>query len=151
MISTYLPVQAQNKAASTIKEQMEFVHKTHKVNFIYDSSLNLNHTYEGKTLQGLNLELSLRELFKKTDIKWEVRGKYVLLKKKKSFTASGYVFQENGEPLINATIKDMELGVGTLSNEFGFFSITLPEDKRIPSYYLRWFWRKDREYRFKSK
>lgn len=131
MIATYLPLQAQNKAASTIKEQMEFVHKIHKVNFIYDSSLNLNLTYEGKPLRGLNLELSLRELFKKTNIKWEVRGKYVLLKKKSSFTASGYVFQENGEPLINATIKDMELEIGTLSNEFGFFSITLPQDKRI--------------------
>lgn len=79
IICTYLPLQAQNKAASTIKEQMDFVHKTHKVNFIYDSSLNLNLAYEGKSLGGLNLELSLRELFKKTDIKWEVRGKYVLL------------------------------------------------------------------------
>lgn len=40
---------------------------------------------------------------------------------------SGYVYQHDGETVINATVWDVTTGTGTLSNEHGFFSITLPE------------------------
>lgn len=125
------PLQAQVRHLSTVKEQMELVRKLHRINFIYDSSLNVDIPYHGKPLQGLGLELSLQELFGKTNLKWEVRGKYVLLNMRKKYTVSGYVCRENGEPLINATVKDEGLGIGTLSNDYGFFSITLPEGKRV--------------------
>ena len=92
--------QAQVKPLSTVKEQMELVHKLHQINFIYDSSLNLDIPYHGKPLQGFGLEQSLQELFRKTELKWEVRGKYILLHKRKKYTVSGYVSQENGEPLM---------------------------------------------------
>lgn len=123
----YIPLQGQVKSVSTIKEQMEFVHKIHNVNFVYDASLNLDYIYQGRSLLGLNLEESLQELFRQTAIKWEVRDKYVLLLKRSKFTVSGYILQINGDPLINATIRDMESGTGTLSNEYGFFSLTLLE------------------------
>jgi hypothetical protein len=124
-------MQAQIKTSGTIKEQMELVHKLHQINFIYDSSLNVDVPYQGKPLQGLNLGQSLQELFGTTDLKWEIRGNYILLNKKKKYTVSGYVYRQNGEPLINATVKDEALGIGTLSNNYGFFSITLPEGKRV--------------------
>lgn len=127
----YFPVQAQVKPLDTIKEQMGFVHRVHQINFIYDSSLDINLPYYGKPLQGLNLEQSLQELFRKTNLKWKIRSKYVLLNKMKKYTVSGYVYQENGEPLINATVKDEVLAIGTLSNSYGFFSITLPEGKHV--------------------
>lgn len=123
--------QVQVKSLSTVKEQMELVHKLHQINFIYDSSLNLDIPYHGKPLQRLGLEQSLQELFRNTELKWEVKDKYILLHKMKKYTVSGYVCQENGEPLINATVKDEALGIGTLSNNYGFFSITLPEGKHI--------------------
>lgn len=125
------PIQAQIKPSVTIKEQMELVHKLHHVNFVYDSSLNVDIPYQGKPLRELDLQQSLRELFHKVDFKWEVRGKYILLSKLKKYTVSGYVYQENGEPLINATVKDEALGIGTLSNNYGFFSITLPEGGHV--------------------
>lgn len=128
---TYLPLNAQTKTVSTVREQMELVQKLHHVNFVYDSSLNLDIIYQGRSLLNLNLEVSLQELFGITDIKWEVRNKYVLLKKRCKFTISGYVLQKNGEPLINATIRDVESKTGTLSNEYGFFSLTLLEGKHI--------------------
>lgn len=128
---TYLSLNAQTKTVSTVREQMELVQKLHHVNFVYDSSLNLDIIYQGRSLLNLNLEVSLQELFGTTDIKWEVRNKYVLLKKRRKFTISGYVLQKNGEPLINATVRDMESKTGTLSNEYGFFSLTLLEGKHI--------------------
>lgn len=129
VVYAYIPLQAQTKMTSTVKGQMELVHKLYHVNFIYDSSLDLDVFYGGRSLSILNLEMSLQELFNQTDIKWEIRDKYVLLHKKNKYTVSGYIYQKNGEPLINATIRDVESGTGTLSNEHGFFSLTLLEGK----------------------
>ena len=125
----YLPLSAQTKTASTLREQMELVQRLHHVNFVYDSSLDLDIIYQGRPLLSLDLETGLQQLFGTTDIKWEVRNKYVLLKKRGKFTISGYILQKNGEPLINATIRDVESKAGTLSNEYGFFSLTLLEGK----------------------
>lgn len=45
------------------------------------------------------------------------------------YTLSGYVSDsESGERLIGATILDRKSGRGTVSNTFGFFSLTLPAD-----------------------
>lgn len=45
-----------------------------------------------------------------------------------NFTVSGYVTDsESGESLIGATIIDQNSGKGTVSNTFGFYSLTLPK------------------------
>jgi hypothetical protein len=45
-----------------------------------------------------------------------------------SFTISGYVADAtNGERLINATVYDQRKMQGTISNSFGFYSLTLPK------------------------
>jgi hypothetical protein len=45
------------------------------------------------------------------------------------FTLSGYVSDaESGERLIGATVADRFSGQGTVTNNFGFFSLTLPSD-----------------------
>ena len=44
-------------------------------------------------------------------------------------TISGYVDEaESGEKLIGATIYDLKSGKGTITNDYGFFSLTLPKD-----------------------
>lgn len=118
----------------TIKEQMEIIKKEHSVKFVYDASLKLDIPYSGKPLHGLTLEQSLKELFHGTGIAWEIKGKYVLLtrakqKSKAKYTLSGYVYDKDGETIINATVWDAASGVGTLTNEHGFFSLTLPEGR----------------------
>ena len=138
-------VKARTQHAGTIREQMELIRKLHQINFIYDSSLNVDIPYQGKPLQGLDLRQNLQELFGTTDFKWEIRDKYVLLNKKKKYTVSGYVYQENGEPLINATVKDEASRIGTLSNNYGFFSITLPEGKHVLSFSFIGFGQKKEE------
>ena len=50
------------------------------------------------------------------------------------FTISGTVKEaKTGEPIIGAKIYDLKSKKGTLSNEYGFYSLTLPKD----SVYLR--------------
>ena len=51
-----------------------------------------------------------------------------------AFTISGTVKESSsGEPIIGAKVFDTKSKKGTLSNEYGFFSLTLPKD----SVYLR--------------
>src|SRR3712207_6591246 len=122
----------QMQTKNTIKEQMEIIKKEHSVKFVYDASLKLDMPYSGKPLHGLTLEQSLKELFHGTGIAWEIKRKYVLLthakqKNKTKYTLSGHVYDKDGETVINATVWDSTSGVGTLTNEHGFFSLTLPE------------------------
>lgn len=56
-------------------------------------------------------------------------GAVGLLQAQSSYTLSGYITDvENGESLIGATILDARSGKGTISNAFGFYSLTLPAD-----------------------
>ena len=143
-------VKVEAEASTTILQQMDWLHRTKKVNFVYDSSLDveLNGKYMGPNIQRLSVKKALKALFEKTHILYTVNANYVILKRKQTqqqistshtnishkvqqvqrrHTLSGYVRDENGESLINATIYDLTDGVGTTTNEYGFFSITLPE------------------------
>ena len=45
------------------------------------------------------------------------------------YTISGYISDvENGEKLIAANILDLKSLAGTITNNYGFFSLTLPKD-----------------------
>src|SRR5688572_22975529 len=45
------------------------------------------------------------------------------------FTISGYIRdKDNGETLLGANVFDKETMKGTVSNEYGFYSLTLPAD-----------------------
>lgn len=122
----------QTQVKSTIKEQLEVIKKEHSVKFVYDASLKLDMPYTGRSLHGLTLEQGLKELFRATGLKWKIKGKYILVTCAKQVstpkhTLSGYVYDENGETVINGTIWDLTSGIGTLTNEHGFFSLTLTE------------------------
>lgn len=77
----------------TIESEMKVIHESLGVNFVYDSSLNLNIPYSGKTMKGIaSLEDCLRTLFSGTNIEYEIMKKYVVLtqsdkrKKPKDYT-----------------------------------------------------------------
>ena len=128
-----LPLAGQTQAGKSIKEQLEVIRQEHAVKFVYDASLKLDMPYAGEQLQGLSLKRSLKRLFHSTGIRWSIQpNKYVLLTRvrqeaPKSCTLSGYVYDRQGETVINATVWDLTSGTGTLTNEHGFFSLTLPK------------------------
>lgn len=95
--------------------------------FVYDSSINLDIVCVRTDLSGKDLKVALDEIFSGTDIRYEIKGSYVLLNKIKMYTLSGYVYQDNGETVINATVFDVDSKTGTLTNEHGFYSMMLRE------------------------
>lgn len=72
-------------------------------------------------------------LLTNTNIQYKVIGDNISLSKRppppsRKFTISGYVEdEETGEPLIGANIYDPDSQLGTSTNEYGFFSLTLYE------------------------
>lgn len=120
-----LSLHAQHRV--TVEDMMEQVKQVYPVSFVYDASIKLDIPYVGKHLDMNSLESALSTLFEHTGIQWEVNGEYVILKKQSSYTLSGYVYQENGETVINATVWDITSHTGTLTNEHGFYSLTLNE------------------------
>lgn len=129
------------RTPTTLREQMEWLHKNRKVNFVYDADIKVDRTYNGPSIKKMPLQKALRTLFDGTGIGYAVQGNYILLKQKESHltseplknskkirhTLSGYIRDGNGESLINATIYDLTDRIGTTTNEYGFYSITLPE------------------------
>ena len=133
-------------AGMTIRQQIDWLQHTHQVHFIYDASLPLSKVYEGQSLLHLTTARALKALFRDTNISYELQGTYVLLKQRNSlaktaaadesqhkkeasvrtYTISGFVKDGSGETLINATIFDQTTGLGTMTNAYGFFSLTLP-------------------------
>lgn len=95
-------------------------------------------SYESSLLTGLpNVSLSARDesliyclkrLLAPLPVSYKETGNYIILKKKpRQYTISGFVQnKESQECLINATIFEQRLQKGATSNNYGFFSITLP-------------------------
>ena len=105
---------------TTVEEMMEEIKKIYSISFIYDSSLKLDKVYSEEKPSMVNLENSLDVLFNNTGIKWEIKGDYVILKRVPLYTLSGYIYQENGETVINGTVWDFSSFSGSLSLEQGF-------------------------------
>ena len=56
---------------------------------------------------------------------------FFLLSAQEKYTISGYVKDKlSGESLISASIYEPDLMLGTISNNYGFYSLTLPKGKR---------------------
>lgn len=114
----------------SIKDHINKIEKMYDVMFVYDSDINLN--TDSKTINiSKEKELNdiLVELFKDTEFIYKQKKGYIILFKKKLHTFSGFVMMDNGEKIINATIYNLTLGTGTVTNEYGFFSMKVPEGK----------------------
>ena len=133
--------------AATLLQQMEWLHQAKKINFVYDASLKVDVPYEGPDIRKMPVKKALKTLFQKTEFEYTINANYVILKRRQKqqistphtninrkvqqvqrrHTLSGYVRDESGESLINATVYDLTHGIGTTTNEYGFFSLTLLE------------------------
>lgn len=79
----------------------------------------------------------LKEVFKNQGIDYEIQTAHIILKKqpvadkpvaRRRYTVSGYITDEvSGETLIGANIYTSPGGEGTFANEYGFYSLTIPE------------------------
>ncbi len=123
--------------AQTLRQAMDSLAAAHNVSFVYDSQLPLT-SQTPAVGQNLPLEQALKQLFSSTSIIYKVQGDHVLLKMKKAaqekatrWTVSGHVRDSQGETLINATVYDLTTRQGTMTNEYGYYSLTLPEGDHL--------------------
>ena len=111
-------------AQTTLKSGMAALEKKYGVRFVYEASLPLNGRVE--TPSGTTLEECLRQLFDGSEIRYEIKGKYVVLRKVRKVTVSGHVTDaSSGETLIGAGV--FSGSIGTVTNSYGFYSLTVPE------------------------
>ena len=93
LMTVVLTASAQTKPAegATVRELMEVIHEIFGVNFVYDSSLDLDRiagraandviSSRHSRLDRESLEVSLAALFKDTGIDYEIMKKYIVLTK----------------------------------------------------------------------
>lgn len=79
------------------------------------------------------IEKVLDLFFEKTEIQFIIRDKFIILKKRpKEITISGFIYdKESHETLISANIFDQISFQGAVSNNFGFYSLTLPPGRIV--------------------
>ncbi|MBI9067659.1 MAG: TonB-dependent receptor [Salinivirgaceae bacterium] len=99
------------------------------------ANFEINYTAKKESFENI-----LNEICKQAGVSYENVGGYLVLKKAdeiiqeteilkaKKFTISGYIVDsKNQEALIGAAVYNEETNQGTTTNNYGFFSFTLPE------------------------
>ena len=79
----------------------------------------------------VRVETILQDFIKSTDLKYKVISNQIVIYREvpdQKFTISGFIEDsETGERLIGANVFTSDSKYGTFSNEYGFFSLTLPK------------------------
>lgn len=101
--------------------------------FSYESSMLKDYQSVSLTAHDESLSYCLKRLFAPLPIVYRITGQYVILKRKPAlYTISGFVRDSASyESLIGASVLNHVSGKGTVSNNYGFYSITLPPGKVI--------------------
>ncbi|MBN1598095.1 MAG: TonB-dependent receptor [Bacteroidales bacterium] len=124
---------------ASLKTVLEDLEKKTDMQFSYSpNKIPLNENIS-VSFSDVPLQDALYELFAPLPVKFELLDDFIVLKKgpiisnadkesqEKKLTINGYIKDnKNGEYLIGATIYIKELGIGTISNNYGYFSITIP-------------------------
>ena len=96
--------------------------------FSYESSLLKEYKKVSLQVHDESLSYCLKRLFEPLSIVYRMTEQYVILKRKpRLYTISGFVRDSASyESLISATVIDRVSKKGAVSNNYGFYSITLP-------------------------
>ena len=115
-----------------LAEILEKLETNYKINFAFNNQvIPLDKPFSANA-EDIPLKQCLSSLFEKTNIQFElIKDQLVLYRTSiPKFTIKGYLSEaHSGEALINANVYDEATMKGSYTNEFGFFSITLPEGK----------------------
>ncbi|EAY24218.1 putative outer membrane protein, probably involved in nutrient binding [Microscilla marina ATCC 23134] len=119
------------KNSGTIPEFLDELSKKYQLRFSYDEGIipKTRYRVDKKVWQ---LDELLHKLLQKAHIRFRrINGQIILTRYKTSkITLSGTITAaNNGEHLPGAVVYIKELGVGAVSNNYGFYSLTIPPDK----------------------
>ena len=119
----------------SLKEFVQEIESQTKYRFVYGEDVKLRMPITISTKEQ-PIASVLLESFSNQGVTFELSASHIILKKeeksvnqpKRRFTISGYLIDENsGETLIGASVYNISSGEGTVSNEYGFYSLTIPE------------------------
>ena len=128
-----------NMQKASVREILDEIQKQTGVTFSYESSLLSGLQKTTFRADDEALTDCLTRLFANLPVVYKMTGNVVVLKRKpKQVTVSGFVRDKrSAESLIGASVYEAHSRVGTASNNFGFFSLTLPlGDITIRSSYI---------------
>ena len=118
---------------TTLKDALKQLEKETSISFAYDSSPVFNKKIKAEFTNESVKEI-LNSLLSNNNLDYKLIGDKVSIytkrkdnKKRNKSTISGYIYDaETGEVLIGATIYVKSLGIGAITNIYGFYSLTLP-------------------------
>lgn len=119
----------------TLKSLIQQIEKQTDYSFVFDNSISLNETL---LLKGgvKDINSILKQAFQGNKITFEIVGSQVILKKAKEAILSekkiiGTVMDEQGEPVIGASIRVKNSNTGTISDTEGNFSLAVPDNAEL--------------------
>ncbi|MCD7937873.1 MAG: TonB-dependent receptor, partial [Tannerellaceae bacterium] len=103
--------------------------------FSYESSLLKDAPKASLRVENESFHYCLKALFEKLPFIYRITGQYVIVKRKpQQYTISGFIRDSvTYESLIQATLVEQITGKGVVTNNYGFYSITLPAGEVILS------------------
>lgn len=133
----------QLSAQSTLRQQMEWMQREYGVHFVYDATLPVDVPYRGEALRHKTVDEALRTLFAGQNITYSKRRNNIVLRAKATssllpqtsslskpktvlFLLQGIVTDENGEPLVNASVYEVNTRKGCTTDEHGRYLLYLP-------------------------
>ncbi|MEQ9423074.1 MAG: TonB-dependent receptor [Cyclobacteriaceae bacterium] len=129
---TLISIDAENLS---LKEVLDEISEQSGLSFAYNPNRIDENVVVTYTAQNSPLDQVLKEILTPLEIEFTFLETQILLKPQKKsskptnkVTLSGYVKDvENGEALIGTTIFIVEIGQGTITNSYGFYSLTIPQ------------------------
>ncbi len=136
-LSSYAQQTILNKKLNLVKENIPIAdilkELESKFEFTTSYSGNSIDLSQKKSINASNQTLNqvLRVLFPSKIYRFKVLGKKLLIYKRvQKYTISGYAFEKGSqEYLSNVSIYIKEQSIGTISNDYGFYSLSVPEGK----------------------
>ena len=120
-------------ASTPIETALAQIEKESRFTFSYNPDLLKDLPKVTANFQNASLKNVLSVLFDKTDVQYIIKDRQVILKKRpkpvKTRTITGFVYdRESTETLIGANIFEKITGRRAVSNNYGFFSLTIPDE-----------------------
>lgn len=132
-VCSHVGASAQQKITLNIEKQpvatvLQQVEKQSGYTFSYNPALLENFPPVTLRVENMSLQTLLEKLFGKTNIQFLIRGSHVILKERpKNVTISGFIHESGSrETLIAANVFDLLSQKGAVSNNFGFYSLSIP-------------------------
>ncbi len=114
-----------------LTDALQKLEKASGYTFAYQSDILPSNYKITRSYKNNSINKILSDLLKGTGIEFQIIDKHIVLKKKvkrKKYTLSGYINDaKTGQKLINVNVYDKESHLGTISDDFGYFNLSLEE------------------------